>query len=114
MFVLLQPWHGSVVFLGVAGTLARKRGLKMFGTGMHIDPLRSSCGYQVANWGHYQSVLVEFPFWPGRYPSLPILFCSHLNKKKAKKLCKAYRTIPQLKIEMLNRLCKRFENRIFT
>lgn len=116
VLALLQPWLGAVVFVGVDDTLARKRGLKMFGTGMHIDPLLSSRGYKVTNWGHcwvVLSVLVEFPFWPGRYFSLPILFRLYLNKKKAKQLRKVYRTKPQLTLEMLNLLCKRFENRCF-
>lgn len=113
VFALLRPWFGPVVFLGVDDTLARKRGLKMFGTGMHIDPLLSSRGYKVTNWGHcwvVLSVLIEFPFWPGRYFSLPILFRLYLNKKKAKKLRKAYRSKPQLTIEMLKLLCERHEN----
>ena len=116
VFALLRPWLGPVIFLGVDDTLARKRGLKMFGTGMHIDPLLSSRGYKVTNWGHcwvVLSVLVEFPFWPGRYFSLPILFRLYLNKKKAKKLRKAYRSKPQLTIEMVNLLCKRQENQRF-
>lgn len=113
VFALLRPWLGAVVFLGVDDTLARKRGLKMFGTGMHFDPLLSSRGYKVTNWGHcwvVLSVLVEFPFWPGRYFSLPILFRLYLNKKNAKKLRKVYRSKPQWTIEMLQLLCKRHEN----
>ena len=113
VFGLLRPWLGGVVFLGVDDTLARKRGLKMFGTGMHIDPLLSSRGYKVTNWGHcwvVLSVLVEFSFWPGRYFSLPILFRLYLNKKKAKKLCKAYRSKPQLTMEMLQLLCETHKN----
>jgi hypothetical protein len=113
VFALLRPWLGAVVFLGVDDTLARKRGLKVFGTGMHIDPLLSSRGYKVTNWGHcwvVLSVLVEFPFWPGRYFSLPILFRLYLNKKKAKKLGKAYRSKPQLTMEMVKLLCERYKN----
>lgn len=116
VFALLQPWWGATVFLGVDDTLARKRGLKMFGTGMHIDPLLSSRGYKVTNWGHcwvVLSVLVEFPCWPERYFSLPILFRLYLNKKKAKKLRRAYRTKPELTIEMLKLLCGRYENQHF-
>jgi SRSO17 transposase len=116
VFGLFRPWLGNVVFLGVDDTLARKRGLKMFGTGMHIDPLLSSRGYKVTNWGHcwvVLSVLVEFPFWPGRYFSLPILFRLYLNKKKAKKLRKSYHSKPQLTIEMLGLLCKAHKNQRF-
>ena len=113
VFELLRPWLGEVVFLGVDDTLARKRGLKMFGTGMHIDPLLSSRGFKVTNWGHcwvVLSVVVEFPFWPERCFSLPILFRLYLNKKKAKKLRKAYRSKPQLTVEMLQLLCETHEN----
>lgn len=116
VFGLLRRWLGDVVFLGVDDTLARKRGMKMFGTGMHIDPLLSSRGYKVTNWGHcwvVLSVLVEFPSWPGRYFSLPILFRLYLNKKKAKKLRKAYRSKPQLTIEMLKLLCNTHKNQRF-
>lgn len=116
VFALLRPWLGEVTHLSVDDTLARKRGLKMFGTGMHIDPLLSSRGYKVTNWGHCWVVLcviVEFPFWPGRYFSLPILFRLYLNKKKAKKARKAYRTKPELTVEMLKLLCERHENRQF-
>jgi hypothetical protein len=113
VFALLKPWLGEVIFLGVDDTLARKRGLKMFGTGMHLDPLLSSRGYKVTNWGHcwvVLSVLVEFPFWRGRYFSLPILFRLYLNKKKAAKLRKTHYSKPQLTIEMLKLLCERHEN----
>jgi len=44
VFDMIEPWLGEVVFLASDDTLARKRGLKMFGTGMHYDPLLSSRG----------------------------------------------------------------------
>jgi hypothetical protein len=52
VFDLVAPYLGDVVMLGVDDTLARKRGLKMFGTGMHHDPLLSSRGKAITNWGH--------------------------------------------------------------
>jgi len=112
IFALLQRWYGATVFLGIDDTLARKRGSKMFGTGMHYDPLLSSRGHTVTNWGHcwvVLSVLVAFPFWPNRYFSLPILFRLYLNKKKAKQFRRAYRSKPELAVEMLQLLCKRHE-----
>lgn len=45
--------------------LARKRGAKRFGTGMHHDPLLSSRGKAITNWGLswvVLSVIVELPF----------------------------------------------------
>lgn len=51
-------------------TLARKRGVKRFGTGMHHDPLLSSRGKAITNWGLswvVLSVIVELPFRRGHY-----------------------------------------------
>ncbi len=45
-------------------TLARKRGRKMFGCGMHHDPLLSSRSKTITNWGHnwvVLGVIVELP-----------------------------------------------------
>jgi hypothetical protein len=75
-FNLIQPFLGDVVMLGLDDTLARKRGLKMFGTGMHYDPILSSRGKAITNWGHswvLLGVLAELPFRRGHYYCLPIL-----------------------------------------
>jgi hypothetical protein len=64
VFRLLAPWLGETVMLAVDDTLARKRGKKMFGVGMHHDPLLSSRAKAVTNWGHswvVLGVLVQFP-----------------------------------------------------
>ena len=105
---LLQPFLGKVVMLGLDDTLARKRGLKMFGTGMHHDPLLSSRGKVITNWGHswvVLGVIVELPFRRGHYYCLPILFRLYLNKKSAAKHRRAYRTRPELAVAMLELLC---------
>jgi DDE superfamily endonuclease len=107
VFDLIEPWLGDVVLLGLDDTLARKRGLKMFGTGMHHDPLLSSRGKVITNWGHswvVLGVIVELPFRRGHYYCLPILFRLYLNKKSVLKHRRAYRTRPQLAVEMLERL----------
>lgn len=81
---LMQPFLGSVILLGLDDTLARKRGVKMFGTGMHHDPLLSSRSKVITNWGHswvVLGVIVELPFRRGHYYCLPILFRLYLNKK---------------------------------
>ena len=53
VFELIEPWlDKEAVLLALDDTLARKRGLKMFGTGMHHDPLLSSRGKAITNWGH--------------------------------------------------------------
>ena len=39
VFDMLAPWLEGEVLLALDDTLARKRGLKVFGAGMHHDPL---------------------------------------------------------------------------
>jgi len=116
VFHLVRPFLGQVTMLAIDDTLARKRGLKMFGCGMHHDPLISSRATAVMNWGHSWVVLgvvVELPFRPGHYFSLPILFRLYLNKREAKKRRRVYRTRPELAVEMLGVLCKHQENQRF-
>jgi hypothetical protein len=116
VFELLRPFLGKVVMLGIDDTLARKRGLKMFGCGMHHDPLLSSRAKAITNWGHSWVVLgvvVELPFRPGYYFCLPILFRLYLNKQKAQQHRRIYRTRPELALEMLSVLCKHRENQRF-
>jgi len=116
VFDLIQPFLGSVVMLGLDDTLTRKRGLKMFGTGMHHDPLLSSRGKVITNWGHswvVLGVIVELPFRRGHYYCLPILFRLYLNKKSAVKHRRAYRTRPELAVELLELLCNQRKNQCF-
>lgn len=117
LFDLLQPFlDEDVVLLALDDTLVRKRGLKMFGTGMHLDPLLSSRGKAIVNWGHSWVVLgaiVEFPFRKGHYYCLPILFRLYLNKSGAAKHRRTYRTRPELGVAMLEVLCGHRKNRRF-
>lgn len=116
VFDLIEPFLGSVVMLGLDDTLCRKRGLKMFGTGMHHDPLLSSRGKAIMNWGHswvVLGVIVELPFRRGHYYCLPILFRLYLNKKSAAKHRRAYRTRPELAVKMLEQLCNHRKNQRF-
>ncbi len=116
VFRLIPLERGEQVLLGVDDTLARKRGRKMFGCGMHHDPLLSSRGKTITNWGHswvVLGVLIRFPLWPDRPFCLPILFRLYLNKAKAKKHRRVYRTRPELAVEMLGLLCRRFPGRQF-
>jgi len=114
---LIEPWlDEGAVLLSLDDTLARKRGLKVFGVGMHHDPLLSTRKTALTNWGHswvVLSVIVSFPFRPDHYFSLPILFRLYVNKKTATKKGLRYRTRPELAVEMLAALCKRHENRRF-
>lgn len=110
---LLAP---GPVPLNLDDTLARKRGLKVFGAGMHHDPLASSRKYAVMSWGHSWVVLavrVQLPCIPGRFFSLPILFRLYLNQKTAARWHLAYRTRPELAVELLERLCKSVPERRF-
>lgn len=113
---LMQPFLGSVLLLGLDDTLARKRGVKMFGTGMHHDPLLSSRSKTITNWGHswvVLGVIVELPFRRGHYYCLPILFRLYLNKKSAAKHRRVYRTRPELAVEMLELLCNQRKSQRF-
>jgi hypothetical protein len=110
VFGMLTFWLGDdVVMLALDDTLARKRGLKMFGVGMHHDPLLSSRGKAITNWGHswvVLGVIVRFPLWPERAFCLPILFRLYLNNDAAARHRRAYRTRPELAVEMLALVCQ--------
>jgi hypothetical protein len=116
LFDLIAPFLGEVVMLGLDDTLCRKRGLKVFGTGMHHDPLLSSRAKAITNWGHSWVMLgaiVELPFRRGHYYFLPLLFRLYLNKKSAAKHRRAYRTRPELAVAMLTLLSNHRKNRRF-
>jgi SRSO17 transposase len=101
---LIQPWLGETIYLALDDTLARKSGRRMFGVGMHHDPLISSRKLAVLNWGHswvVLGVLVKLPFRDDRWFCLPILFRLYLNKSAAHKARRVYRTRPELAVEML-------------
>ena len=116
VFRLLEGLCGDFILLAIDDTLAHKRGLKMFGTGMHHDPQLSSRSHVVTNWGHcwvVLGVIVYLPLWPDRPFCLPILFRLYLNKKRALQERRAYRTKPELAVEMLRLLCRHRQNRRF-
>ena len=117
VFKLILPWLGdNVVFVAIDDTLARKRGLKIFGVGMHHDPLLSTRKTALVNWGHswvVLGVIVRLPFDTQRSFCLPILFRLYVNKKTAAKKRLHYRTRPELAVEMLHVLCEAYENRRF-
>ena len=116
VFALVEPFLGEVVMLGIDDTLCRKRGVKTFGTGMHHDPLASSRARAITSWGHswvVLGVIVELPFRRGHYYFLPLLFRLYLNKKSAAKHRRAYRTRPELAVELLGVLCNSRTNRRF-
>jgi hypothetical protein len=107
----------GIIELAVDDTLCRKRGLTVYGTGMHHDPLISSRAKPLTSWGHDWVVLtliVRCPFWaPTKVWSLPIAFRLYRNrqgltkgKKKAKKSKPPkrdpnHRTRPELAVELI-------------
>jgi DDE superfamily endonuclease len=53
-------YPAGTIETGVDDTLARKRGLTIFGTGMHHDPLISSRARPHVSWGHDWVILSLF------------------------------------------------------
>src|SRR5438270_13055861 len=70
---------------GVDDTLARKRGLAIFGTGMHHDPLISSRARPHVSWGHdwvILSLLIPAPPWsPTKVWALPVAIRLYKNRQ---------------------------------
>jgi hypothetical protein len=61
---ILAP--GATLSWAVDDTLCRKRGLTLYGAGMHYDPLISSRSKRLVSWGHDWVVvclIVAKPFW---------------------------------------------------
>ncbi len=109
VFDLIEPLlAGGPVFLAIDDTLARKRGLKIFGVGMHHDPLLSTRKTAIMNWGHswvLLGVIVRFRLWPERVFCLPILFRLYLNHDACRRGRRVYRNRPELAVEMLRGIC---------
>jgi hypothetical protein len=119
---LLAP--GATLLWAVDDTLCRKRGLTLYGAGMHHDPLISSRAKPLVSWGHDWVVLcliVVHPFWaPTKVFALPIAVRLYRNrqgltkgKKKNAKPAKAprdHRTRPQLAVELIRLAAAWFPN----
>src|SRR5947207_10006683 len=80
---ILAP--GATLYWAVDDTLCRKRGLTLYGAGMHYDPLISSRAKPLVSWGHDWVVLtliVAFPFWaPTKVFALPIAVRLYRNRQ---------------------------------
>ncbi len=80
---ILAP--GSTLFWAVDDTLCRKRGLTLYGAGMHYDPLISSRAKSLVSWGHDWVVLcliIVKPFWaPTKVFALPIAVRLYRNRQ---------------------------------
>jgi hypothetical protein len=112
---ILAP--GATLFWAVDDTLCRKRGLTLYGAGMHYDPLISSRAKSLVSWGHDWVVLcliIVKPFWaPTKVFALPIAVRLYRNrqgltkgKKSRGKASKPkpnhdHRTRPQLALELI-------------
>lgn len=107
-------------------TLCRKRGLTVYGTGMHHDPLISSRAKPLVSWGHDWVVLcllVRCPWAPTKVWALPIAFRLYRNRQgltKGKKKSKQkprrdpnHRTRPELFVELLTLVAGWFPERKF-
>src|SRR4051794_28479938 len=80
---ILAP--GATLLWAVDDTPCRKRGLTLYGAGMHYDPLISSRAQSLVSWGHDWVVLcliVVHPFWaPTKVFALPIAFRLYKNRQ---------------------------------
>lgn len=97
----------QTVFLAVDDTLLPRFGLKIFGTGMHRDPILSSRSHVVTRWGHCWVVLcviIQSRHIPGRYFALPVLARLYLSKSASEKWERAYHTKNELMLDMLRLL----------
>jgi hypothetical protein len=116
VFGLILPLIDGAVLLAMDDTLARKRGLRVFGVGMHHDPLLSTRRTAITHWAHCWVVLgvvLPLPCCGERYFCLPVLFRLYVPKKTADQKQLAYRTKPQLVVQMLQLLCRRYPQRRF-
>lgn len=123
----------GVISLAVDDTLCRKRGLTVYGTGMHHDPLISSRAKVITSWGHdwvVLSLVIKCPFWsPTKVWSLPIGFRLYRNRqgltkgkkikgKNGKKSWRPkrdpnHRTRPELAVELILLVARWFPDRQF-
>ena len=117
VFLLLKKLlPEGTIKLSLDDTEAHKRGLKVYGVGMHHDPLLSTRKQPVLTWGHswvILSVIVALPCCPGRVFSLPILFRLYLNHDAAARARRAYRSHPELAVALLHVLCAAHPERHF-
>jgi DDE superfamily endonuclease len=114
----------GLVTLAGDDTLCRKRGLTIYGGGMHHDPLLSSRALKVMSWGHdwvVLGLLVRCPWAPSKVWCLPLLARLYRNRQGLAKGRKGqkrprdpqHRTRPELFREMLQLLANWFPERQF-
>ncbi len=80
---LLAP--GGTLYWAVDDTLCRKRGLTLYGAGMHHDPLISSRKKPLVSWGYdwvVLTLLIIHPFWaPTKVFALPVAARLYRNRQ---------------------------------
>ena len=130
MVTILFP--GATFLWAVDDTLCRKRGLTLYGAGMHHDPLISSRAKPLVSWGHDWVVLgliVVHPFWaPHSVFALPIAARLYRNRQGLTKGKKSqgkssqdqtktkaqadpkHRTRPELALELIHLASRWFPN----
>jgi hypothetical protein len=107
----------ATLLWAVDDTLCRRRGLTLYGAGMHHDPLISSRKKPLVSWGHdwvVLSLLIVNPFWaPTKVFALPVAARLYRNRqgltKGKKRQAKAkkpkadpnHRTRPELAVELI-------------
>ena len=122
----------GTIELGVDDTLCRRRGLTIFGTGMHHDPLISSRKRPHVSWGHnwvILSLLIPNPPWsPTKVWALPVGMRLYRNRQgvtkgktgraeskdkrgKKKPTDPNHRTRPELAVELVRRFAGQFPGR---
>jgi DDE superfamily endonuclease len=111
VLTILAP--GATLLWAVDDTLCRKRGLTLYGAGMHYDPLISSRSKALVSWGHDWVVLcliVVHPFGaPTKVFALPIAARLYINRQGGKKskgrstrAKPPHRTRPELALELIH------------
>ena len=112
---ILAP--GATLLWAVDDTLCRRRGLTLYGAGMHHDPLISSRKKPLVSWGHdwvVLCILIVHPFWaPTKVFALPVAARLYRNrqgltkgkkgqaKAKKPKADPNHRTRPELAVELI-------------
>jgi SRSO17 transposase len=115
---------GAMLSWAVDDTLCRKRGLTLYGAGMHYDPLISSRSKRLVSWGHDWVVLcliVARPFWaPTKVFALPVAVRLYRNRQGLVKGKKGrgkttptkrdpdHRTRPELALELIQLVARWF------
>ena len=85
--LIVKTLVGPYGFIMLAGddTLCRKRGLGIFGTGMHHDPLSSSKSKKICHWGHDWvdlCIIIANPWWaPTKVFALPVCMRLYRNRQ---------------------------------